>query len=86
VLAGGTTLMKGFTERFDSEIRSAADLAAKNADINVHANLNRRNAAWIGGSMLASMSTFHDITLSYSDYQEKGEAEQKYEILKNSVY
>ena len=52
-------------------------LAANNADINVHANLNRRNAACIGGSMLASMSTFHDIALSYSDYQEKGKTEKE---------
>jgi actin-related protein len=67
--------MKGFTERFDAEVRQEADMDAKNADVGVHANLNRRNAAWIGGSMLASMSTFSTITLSYSEYQEKGEAE-----------
>jgi len=68
VLSGGTTMMKGFPERFDYEIRSLADSQAKNADIAVHANLNRRNAAWIGGSMLASMSTFKDITLTNLAY------------------
>lgn len=62
VLAGGTSMMKGFPERFDHEIRTLAE--SKNADISVHANLNRRNSAWIGGSMLASMSTFKDITLT----------------------
>ena len=34
ILAGGTTLMKGFTERFDSEIRRLAEQNAK-TDINV---------------------------------------------------
>jgi actin-related protein len=57
-------MMSGFTQRFDHEIRVLADSQARNADISVHANLNRRNAAWIGGSMLASMSTFKDITLT----------------------
>jgi len=56
--------MKGFPERFDQEIRGIAENPAKNADINVHANLNRKNAAWIGGSMLASMSTFNEICLT----------------------
>lgn len=67
-MAGGTTMMKGFAERFDYEIRTIADQQSKNADICVNANLNRRNAAWIGGSMLASMSTFKDITLTNLAY------------------
>jgi actin-related protein len=61
-------MMKGFAERFDYEIRTIAEQHSKNADICVNANLNRRNAAWIGGSMLASMSTFKDITLTNLAY------------------
>ena len=68
VLAGGTSMMKGFPERFDHEVRTAAEKYTKNADIAVHANLNRKNSAWIGGSMLASMSTFKDITLTQTAY------------------
>lgn len=34
VLAGGTTLMRGFTDRFDKEIRDHAESSAK-TDINV---------------------------------------------------
>lgn len=68
ILAGGTTMMKGFPDRFDHEVRTLAN--SRNADIAVHANLNRRNAAWIGGSMLASMNTFKDITLTNTAYQD----------------
>ena len=57
VLAGGSTLMPGFRERFESEIVKLAEMSAK-TDINVFADLHRKNAAWIGGSMLASFSTF----------------------------
>ena len=67
ILAGGTTLMKGFTERFDSEIRRLAEQNAK-TDINVSAALHRKYAAWIGGSMLASFSTFGDTTIKQAEY------------------
>lgn len=63
VLAGGTSLMNGFTERFEDEIRGYAAKSPKQTDIIVTAALHRKNAAWIGGSMLASMSTFADNTI-----------------------
>ena len=63
VLAGGSTLMPGFRERFEDEIIKLAENSAK-TDINVFADLYRKNAAWIGGSMLASFSTFRDMTIT----------------------
>ena len=67
VLAGGTTLMKRFPERFDNEIRNLARGEAK-TDINVTAALHRKYAAWVGGSILASFSTFGDMTIKLSEY------------------
>ena len=68
VLSGGTTLLPGFHERFDQEIRREAREGPKEirdkawvpvkTDINVYADLHRKYAAWIGGSMIASFSTF----------------------------
>lgn len=57
VLAGGSSLLPGFTERFEYEIKNVALSSAK-TDINVYADLHRKYAAWIGGSMIASFSTF----------------------------
>ena len=68
VLAGGSTLMPGFQERFAMEIEQKAQNSAK-TDINVFADLYRKNAAWIGGSMLASFSTFKDMTITKEDYE-----------------
>ncbi len=62
VLAGGTTLMRNFRERFDFELKSLAGSDAK-TEINVFAALSRKNAAWVGGSMLASFNTFHMMTI-----------------------
>jgi len=46
-------------------------LAEQNAktDINIFADLYRKNAAWIGGSMLASFSTFRDMTITKEEYE-----------------
>ena len=67
VLAGGTSLMKGFPERFESEIRRLVENGGKK-EVNVTAALHRRYAAWIGGSMLASFSTFGDTTIKQAEY------------------
>jgi len=85
VLAGGTTLMHGFYERFEQEIHMEADEKAK-TEINVNAALHRKNAAWIGGSMLASFSTFSDMTIKYGDYTETNENDRHNCVLKNTVY
>ena len=71
VLAGGTTLMRGFTDRFDAEIRDYAEQSAK-TDINVQAALHRKHAALIGGSMLASFSTFSCTAIKQKEYMECG--------------
>ena len=68
VLAGGSTLMPGFRERFEMEICQKAEHSAK-TDINISADLYRKNAAWIGGSMLASFSTFRDMTITKEEYE-----------------
>ena len=57
VLAGGTTVMQGFKDRFEEDIIRLAEHNAR-TDIQVHAGPHRGHAAWIGGSMLASFSTF----------------------------
>jgi actin-related protein len=52
----------------------------------VSAALHRRYAAWIGGSMLASFSTFGDTTIKSSEYYEaQQENERGLCILKKSV-
>jgi actin-related protein len=78
--------MRGFTDRFDSEIRSLAEQSAK-TDINVSAALHRKYAAWIGGSMLSSFSTFGDTTIKQTEYYDANqENERGLCILKKSVF
>lgn len=77
--------MPGFYERFEQEIHKEADEKAK-TEINVNAALHRKNAAWIGGSMLASFSTFSDQTIKLSEYLDTSENERHNCILKNTIY
>lgn len=85
VLAGGTTLMPGFHERFDHELKTLAMNATK-TDINVYADLHRKYAAWIGGSMLASFSTFSDMTIKRDEYENVQDSEKSQLILKKTIY
>ena len=86
VLAGGTTLMKSFPERFDFELRKLAHNDAK-TDIIVTAAVHRKNAAWVGGSMLSSFNTFHMMTIKQQEYSETTPDTEKAScILKKTIY
>ena len=86
VLAGGTTLMKNFYERFTTELRQMCGETAK-TEISVTAALHRKNAAWVGGSMLASFNTFHGMTIRQQEYSETTpDTEKAACILKRTIY
>jgi len=69
VLSGGTTMFPGIAERLTKEITSLAPPAMK---IKVVAPPERKYSVWIGGSILASLSTFQAMWISKSEYDESG--------------
>ena len=73
VLAGGNTLMKGFVERFKSEMQK---LAPEGVTVKVIADEKRINAPFEGGSLVSEMSTFGQITLTREDYEDSGTKEE----------
>jgi hypothetical protein len=60
VLAGGNSLFPGLAERLTREMVA---LAANPSHVNVLAPEGRKLSAWIGGSMLASQSTFSKVVV-----------------------
>jgi len=56
LLSGGGTLMKGFVERLDLELKKQLPHAADN--IRIHADKDRQNAVWRGASVLANLDVF----------------------------
>jgi actin-related protein len=62
-------MLPGYKERFEHELISLAGSSIK-SDINVTADLHWKYAAWIGGSMISSLSTFDDMCIKANEYQE----------------
>jgi actin len=69
ILSGGTTMFSGFEERLKKEISILAPTSAK---IRIIAGNDRKISSWIGGSILASLSTFRSEFIKKSDYNEYG--------------
>ncbi|EPZ34174.1 DUF1604 domain-containing protein [Rozella allomycis CSF55] len=71
VLSGGTTMYPGIAERIQKEITALAPSSMK---IKIVAPPERKYSVWIGGSILASLSTFQQMWISKQEYDESGPA------------
>ena len=69
VLSGGTTMFTGIAERMTKELTALAPSTMK---IKVVAPPERKYSVWIGGSILASLSTFQQMWISKAEYDESG--------------
>jgi len=69
VLSGGTTMFEGIAERMEKEIKA---LAPQSMKIKIVAPPERKYSVWIGGSILASLSTFQQMWISKQEYDESG--------------
>jgi len=69
VLSGGTTMYPGIAERLTKEVTALAPATMK---IKVVAPPERKYSVWIGGSILASLSTFQQMWISKAEYDESG--------------
>ncbi|KAK8148093.1 Actin-like protein [Beauveria asiatica] len=67
VLSGGSTLTKGFGDRLLTELQK---LAVKDMRIKIFAPPERKYSTWIGGSILAGLSTFRKMWVSIDDWHE----------------
>ncbi|RRT44009.1 hypothetical protein BHE74_00059104 [Ensete ventricosum] len=63
VLSGGSTMFPGIAERMNKEITALAPSSMK---IKVVAPPERKYSVWIGGSILASLSTFQQVRVKFS--------------------
>uniref|UniRef100_A0AAQ4NZN7 Uncharacterized protein n=1 Tax=Gasterosteus aculeatus aculeatus TaxID=481459 RepID=A0AAQ4NZN7_GASAC len=69
VLSGGTTMYPGIADRMQKEITALAPPTMK---IKIIAPPERKYSVWIGGSILASLSTFQQMWISKQEYDESG--------------
>uniref|UniRef100_A0A7I4YJE8 Actin n=1 Tax=Haemonchus contortus TaxID=6289 RepID=A0A7I4YJE8_HAECO len=71
VLSGGTTMFPGINDRMKKDLTS---LAPSTMRIKIMAPPERKYSVWIGGSVLASLSTFQMMWITKSEYDEYGAA------------
>merc|ERR1712121_139427 len=69
VMSGGTTMYAGIADRMQKEITALAPSPLK---IKIIAPPERKYSVWIGGSILASLSTFQEMWISKQEYDEAG--------------
>merc|ERR1712194_29111 len=64
IVAGGGSMLPGLPKRLEKELSEAAGVRK------VQVDSQRKYAAWLGGSMFASFSTFEHFLISKDDYEE----------------
>ena len=69
VLSGGSTMFPGVGDRMQKEI---TNLAPSSIKIKIVAPPERKYSVWIGGSILASLSTFQAMWITKDEYDESG--------------
>lgn len=69
VLTGGTTLLEGFADRVARELTA---LAPSSVHVKTVAPAERQFSAWIGGSILSSLSTFQTMWITREEFDESG--------------
>lgn len=71
VVTGSSSLLNGFNDRLNQELTAMYP----GLKIKIHAaglTSERRFGSWIGGSILASLGTFHQMWISRKEYDENG--------------
>ena len=69
VLSGGTTMFEGIAERMTKELTNMAPASMK---IKVVAPPEGKYSVWIGGSILASLSTLQQMWITKEEYEDAG--------------
>jgi actin len=80
IVAGGTSMCDGFAQRVHNDLCKGLGMQQQqhqhrtneNKRVKVVADSQRRNAAWIGGSILASLGTFPDMMVTAAEWDESG--------------
>lgn len=69
ILSGGSSMYTGLDQRLEKEVSA---LVASTMKVKVIAQKERKYSVWIGGSVLASLSTFKSQWITKAEYDEMG--------------
>jgi len=69
VLSGGNTLFPGIEVRLAAELKA---LAPQKIDVKINAEPQRRYSVWMGASIVSQLSSFHNMLIWKSEYDDVG--------------
>lgn len=72
VVTGGGSLLYGFTDRVNNVLMDGVVAGMKPRLVAPGNTVERRYATWLGGSILASLGSFHQLWISRKEYDEHG--------------
>lgn len=72
IFSGGTTLIQGFQDRLQRELSTKAPQQIKMKYVMPPLGLEKKYSVFIGGSILGSLGTFHQMWMSKTEYEEYG--------------
>eukprot|EP00298_Acanthocystis_sp_HF-20_P025249 c37085_g1_i1.p1 GENE.c37085_g1_i1~~c37085_g1_i1.p1 ORF type:complete len:454 (+),score=215.15 c37085_g1_i1:41-1402(+) len=72
ILSGGTSLLPGLQSKVHDEITNRPAPGYSKPKMSVGTPVERKFGAWIGGSILGSLGSFHQLWISKSEYEEQG--------------
>jgi actin len=72
VLVGGNTMFKGFKERINKDLEMYMRANTLLRTVKIHADVLRQFSAWVGGSVVASLSTFQDLIVTIEEWDDYG--------------
>lgn len=67
IMSGGATMTRGFGERLLHELQRSQPPHTR---IKIMAPPERKYTTWVGGSILAGLSTFKKMWVTFEEYQE----------------
>ncbi|KAM6980805.1 actin-1-like [Aplochiton taeniatus] len=69
VVCGGSSLLSGFSERLQIEMER---LAPRESKVSVFSGSYREHSSWVGGSIMACLSSFQPMWVKRQEYLEEG--------------
>lgn len=72
LVTGGNSLFLGFNERLNYELNTTTSPLLKLKNQSLPTTIERKYAGFIGGSILGSLGTFHQMWISKQEYEEYG--------------
>ena len=71
VVTGGNSLLQGFVERLEIELQGLVP-ACRIKLVSPSNPVERKYSCWLGGSILGSLTSFHQMWIGKQEYEEYG--------------